>query len=156
MHGSSDSRVDYCPFQGASCLCVSTFSSVLRFMFLGCELRQKINKELNFLFSPNVPKYFILAIPGKKLIEKFRECHNHKPQPTPDTKRKRKRQNDPCKINKQTHEKHTDEPHHPPQARRPQRQTVLEKTNTRTKSNARLNMKRPAAKPTKPHKIRNT
>ena len=26
----------------------------------------------------------------KRLIEKSRECHNHKPQPTPDTKRKRK------------------------------------------------------------------
>ena len=26
----------------------------------------------------------------KKLIEKSRECHNHKLQPTPDTKRKRK------------------------------------------------------------------
>ena len=33
-----------------------------------------------------------------KLIEKSRECHNHKPQPTPDTKRKRKR----TKTNKQT------------------------------------------------------
>ena len=27
---------------------------------------------------------------SKKLIEKSRECHTHKPQPTPDTKRKRK------------------------------------------------------------------
>ena len=26
----------------------------------------------------------------KKVTEKSRECHNHKPQPFPDTKRKRK------------------------------------------------------------------
>ena len=31
-----------------------------------------------------------LQIPKKSLIEKSRECHNHKPQPTPNTKRKRK------------------------------------------------------------------
>ena len=37
-----------------------------------------------------------------------RECHNNKPQPTPDTKMKRQRTEiNPCKINKQKHEKHT-------------------------------------------------
>ena len=33
---------------------------------------------------------YILVLTYKKLIEKSRECHNHKPQPTPDTMRKRK------------------------------------------------------------------
>ena len=46
----------------------------------------------------------------KKLIEKSRECHNHKPQPTPDTKRKRKMtKTSTYKTNKQVHEKHTDQ-----------------------------------------------
>ena len=34
-----------------------------------------------------------LLIMSKKLIEKSRECHSHKPQPTPDTKRKKKDRN---------------------------------------------------------------
>ena len=38
----------------------------------------------------------------KTLIEKSRECHNHKPQPTPDTRRKRKRTNTNICKNKQT------------------------------------------------------
>ena len=42
-----------------------------------------------------------------KLIEKSRECHNHKPQPTPDTKRKR--QMTKLTRTQQMHEKHTDE-----------------------------------------------
>ena len=49
----------------------------------------------------------------KKLIEESsecHECHNHKPQPTPDTKRERKRTNTNLyKINKQMHEKQTDQ-----------------------------------------------
>ena len=41
----------------------------------------------------------------KKVREKFRECHNHKPKPFPDTKRKRK-QTKPNKRNfEQTYEK---------------------------------------------------
>ena len=39
----------------------------------------------------------------KKVREKSRECHNHKPQPFPDTKRKRK----PTKPNKHKSEKRT-------------------------------------------------
>ena len=43
----------------------------------------------------------------KNLIEKARECHNHKPQPTSDTKRKRKKiEIKACKINKQIHKNH--------------------------------------------------
>ena len=46
----------------------------------------------------------------KKLIEKSRECHNHKPQPTSYTKRKRKMtKNNTCKGNKQMHETRTDQ-----------------------------------------------
>ena len=30
-----------------------------------------------------------IARKGKPLIEKYKECHSHKPQPTPDNKRKR-------------------------------------------------------------------
>ena len=58
---------------------------------------------------------FILIIPNlrfkiKRLIEKSRECHNHKPQPTTDTKRKRKMtKTNTYKANKQIHEKHTDQ-----------------------------------------------
>ena len=43
----------------------------------------------------------------KKLIEKSRECHNHKPQPT-QRKRKMTKTN-MYKANKQMHEKHTDQ-----------------------------------------------
>ena len=46
----------------------------------------------------------------KKLIEKSRECHDHKPQPTPDTKRKKKKTKiNACKINKQMLEDHIDQ-----------------------------------------------
>ena len=46
----------------------------------------------------------------KEVIEKSRECYNHKPQPTPDNKRKSKwTEIDRCKINKQMHKKHTDQ-----------------------------------------------
>ena len=55
--------------------------------------------------------------PVKKLLEKSRECHSHKPQPTPDTKRKRRMtKTNMHKTNKQTHETTH------PQARRPQHQ----------------------------------
>ena len=41
-------------------------------------------------------------LPVKKLIERSRVCHNHKPQPTLDTMRKRKRTKTyMCKTNKQ-------------------------------------------------------
>ena len=33
---------------------------------------------------------YALSVHVKKLIEKSKECHNHKPQSIPDTKRKRK------------------------------------------------------------------
>ena len=39
----------------------------------------------------------------KKVREKYRECHNHKPQPFPDTKRKRK----PTNLNKHKPNKRT-------------------------------------------------
>ena len=39
----------------------------------------------------------------KKVREKSRECHNHKPQPFPDPKRKRK----PTNLNKRKPNKHT-------------------------------------------------
>ena len=45
----------------------------------------------------------------KKLIEKARECHNHKPQPTPDTKRRKMTKTNTYKANKQMHKKHTDQ-----------------------------------------------
>ena len=44
-----------------------------------------------------------LKIDMKKVREKSRECHNHKPQPLPDTKRKRKPTNpNKHKLNKCT------------------------------------------------------
>ena len=46
----------------------------------------------------------------KKLKEKSRECHNHKPLPTPDSKRKRQMiKNLTRTTNKQMHEKHTNQ-----------------------------------------------
>ena len=55
--------------------------------------------------------YKMANLMGKKLNEKSRECHSHKPQPTLDSRRKRKRQNTTvCKINKQMHENHIDQP----------------------------------------------
>ena len=45
----------------------------------------------------------IIIIIKKKVREKFRECHNHKPQPFPDIKRKRKLTN----PNKHKSIKHT-------------------------------------------------
>ena len=55
---------------------------------------------MNLTFSPVDTS----TIQKKKVIEKFRECHNHNhnPQPTSDTKRKRKRTKTNAK-NKQTH-----------------------------------------------------
>ena len=41
--------------------------------------------------------------PVKKVREKSRECHNHKPQPFPDPKRKRK----PTNLNKHKPNKRT-------------------------------------------------
>ena len=41
-------------------------------------------------------KHYQLLVTQKKLREKSRECHNHKPQPFPDPKRKRK----PTNLNK--------------------------------------------------------
>ena len=46
------------------------------------------------------PESFFLK---KKVREKSRECHNHKPQPFPDPKRKRK----PTNINKHKPNKRT-------------------------------------------------
>ena len=46
------------------------------------------SKNPNFLHFPT--PNFCFEVLTKKLIEKSRECNNHKPQPTPDTKRKRK------------------------------------------------------------------
>ena len=58
--------------------------------------------------------FYILMVHGasrlnlkiiKTLIEKSRECHNHKPQPTPDTKRKKKMtKTNTFKTNKQMHQ----------------------------------------------------
>ena len=46
-------------------------------------------KAARWLLDWNELKLFQLEI-QKKVREKSRECHNHKPQPFPDTKRKRK------------------------------------------------------------------
>ena len=54
--------------------------------------------------------YSIPVTHEKMLIEKSKECHNHKQLPTPYTKSKRKRtKTNTCKTNKQMHEKHTDQ-----------------------------------------------
>ena len=45
----------------------------------------------------------------KKLNEKSRKCHNHKPQPTRDAKRKSKKSTRSRKQNQQMHEKHTNQ-----------------------------------------------
>ena len=47
--------------------------------------------------------FMAALIPAKKVREKSRECHNHKPQPFPDPKRKRK----PTNLNKHKPNKRT-------------------------------------------------
>ena len=69
-----------------------------------------------YLLSNNTPKSFslstfsiawvpslVLMVYTKKVREKSRECHNHKPQPFPDPKRKRK----PTNLNKHKPNKRT-------------------------------------------------
>ena len=51
-----------------------------------------ITKTYLYHFDPLKPHFYIV----KKVREKSRECHNHKPQPFPDPKRKRK----PTNLNK--------------------------------------------------------
>ena len=58
-------------------------------------------------FFPNTNIFFISSFylfkQKKKVREKSRECHNHKPQPFPDTKRKKKQ----TKPNKRKSNKRT-------------------------------------------------
>ena len=54
---------------------------------------------LNMTWQTSSWKYYI----SKKVREKSRECHNHKPQPFPDPKRKRK----PTNLNKHKPNKRT-------------------------------------------------
>ena len=53
--------------------------------------------------KPTYPHKLIVRFTKKKVREKYRECHNHKPQPFLDTKKKRK-QTKPNKLksNKRT------------------------------------------------------
>ena len=54
------------------------------------------------LIDQKQKKNYSLAV-LRKVRQKSRECHNHKPQPFPDTKRKRKQ----TKLNKRKSNKHT-------------------------------------------------
>ena len=54
-------------------------------------------------WQKNVHKYGLQLRGLKKVREKSRECHNHKPQPFPDPKRKRK----PTNLNKHKPNKRT-------------------------------------------------
>ena len=77
---------------------VSPFLFVLCTEILGNTIRNKkgikgivINNKEHKLSQYADDTVFILdGISKKKVREKSRECHNHKPQPFPDTKRKRK------------------------------------------------------------------
>ena len=98
-------------------------------------------------------KFVIADLMQKVIIEKSRECHNHKQQPIPGTKRKSKRMR-----NKQTDARET---HRPALSSPSEVITKLNRTkkkkkkkNTRTKYTARLDMKLPVVQTTKQHKLR--
>ena len=61
----------------------------------------KIKLYINFVFNTNME--LISKGAEKKVREKSRECHNHKPHPFPDPKRKRK----PTNLNKHKPNKRT-------------------------------------------------
>ena len=70
---------------------------------IACE---KMNRSLIFSEDRKMPTLESTASVGnsaKKVREKSRECHNHKPQPFPDPKRKRK----PTNLNKHKPNKRT-------------------------------------------------
>ena len=68
--------------------------SKVRIIFLSLS-RILLDIDLHIIERLNIYK--------KKVREKFRECHNHKPQPFPDPKRKRKPTNpNKHKSNKRT------------------------------------------------------
>ena len=83
-------------------------SEVAPLTTLLCFLQQTKESIHLSVFSP-MPKpntlllYSSWGCVSKKVREKSRECHNHKPQPFPDPKRKRK----PIKLNKHKSNKHT-------------------------------------------------
>ena len=60
-------------------------------------MQNNIQQYLKFYFYNNIQQYL------KKVREKSRDCHNHKPQPFPDPKRKRK----PTNLNKHKPNKRT-------------------------------------------------
>ena len=55
------------------------------------------------ILSTDMGRMSLQYLNGKKVREKSRECHNHKPQPFPDPKRKRK----PTNLNKHNPNKAT-------------------------------------------------
>ena len=63
--------------------------------------QMKIKLYINFVFNTNME--LISKGAEKKVREKSRECHNHKPHPFPDPKRKRK----PTNLNKHKPNKRT-------------------------------------------------
>ena len=71
-------------------------------LFAFCATIFTLERCCTYLLKSRNPAGIILPGFPKQLIEKYRECHNHKPQSTPGTKMKRKRTKiSSCKINKQ-------------------------------------------------------
>ena len=94
------------------------------------------------------------AVILKQLIEKPRECHNHKPQSIPDTKRKRKMTEiDACKINKQMHAKHIDQLFLPLFPKRGH--TMLNRTKTHKHTHTHTHTKKTKKNKTKQKKKQN-
>ena len=76
--------------------------SILRAMFFSLVEVTSVLVAYSYLFLHDM----VMNQLSKKLIEKSRECHNHKPQAPLDTKRKRKMTKaNTYKTNKQMHEK---------------------------------------------------
>ena len=93
---------------------------------------------------------------AKQLIEKSRDCHNHKPQPTPDTKRKRKMtKTNTYKTTKQTN---AGEAHRPTPSSPIEVITMLKRMKKHEDKEHGKTPKHEAsvAQTTKPHRIRTT
>ena len=119
--------------RAAVCDCGTPWTFLIPFFF----------QSQNFIYLNEFHIFFQTA---KKVREKSRECHNHKPQPFPDPKRKRK----PTNLNKQKPNKRTKSTKisslFPKQGNRNTKRTVIHKNKmthgkTYNKSPRRINHK---------------
>ena len=75
-------------------------------ILLKISLEQQASKVNLVIKHLEFKVYQFVQMINKKVREKSRECHNHKPQPFPDPKRKRKPHKSKQAQTEQTYEKH--------------------------------------------------